>query len=110
VESPSAPRVSPPPCGHAVDLAQEQRREAVAVHRSGRRLGRDEPRIARLLQHLPQPALDLLGISPTARQIAIAHQRDARERGDCHVLRVVAIAKRSILVLLLHQIGKPTLD
>ena len=85
--------------GHAVDLAEEERREPVAVHRTVGGLVGDEPGVGDVVEYVVEPSFDGVAVGPAVGEIAVGHESDARERGDGDVAPEPPAAERPVLVL-----------
>jgi competence protein ComEC len=89
---------------HAVDLAEEQRGEAVAVHRAMRLVGDEQARLGRVRKNEVQRLLNLLGEVAATRHVSIGHEGDGAQARDADVLPETALAERAIGLLLSPQI------
>ena len=94
----------------AVDLAEKQRRVAVAVHRSVAGVGGEQARLVGVGQHELQGALHRFAAGPAAGQVAVGQQRQARDGGDAHVPTVAPAAETAIVALHRRQPREAALD
>ena len=78
---------------HAVDLAKEQRRETMAVHRPVRFLGGEQAGFGGVLDDKIEGFGNFLAIRAAPGQVAVGHVRQPTQRGDADVLAVTTAAE-----------------
>lgn len=89
---------------HPVDLSEEERGEAVPVHRTMGLVRNEKPRLRRMRQDEVERLLDLLGEVASTRDIAVSHEGDRAEACDPDMLAKSTLAKRAIGLLLAPQV------
>lgn len=89
---------------HAIDLAEEQRGETVAIHGAMRLVGDQQPCLGRVRENKVQRLLDLLGEVAAARHVSVGHEGDGTEARDADMLAKPTLAERAIGLLLSPQV------
>lgn len=89
---------------HAVDLAKEQGRESVAVHRTVRLIGDKKARLGRVIENKIECLLHALPELTAARKVSVRHQRDRTKARNADMLAEPALAKRPVGLLLAPQV------
>jgi competence protein ComEC len=95
---------------HAVDLAEEERGEPMAVHRAVRFVGDQEAGLARMREDEVQGLLHAVGEVAAAGDVSIRHVGDAAEARHPDVLAIAALAERPVRLLLASQVLESPTD
>lgn len=95
---------------HAVDLAKEERRESVAVHRAVRLIRDQQAGLGRMVEDEVERLLHALAELTAARKVAIRHERDRAEARHADMLAKSALTKRTIGLLLATQVLESLAD
>ncbi len=100
------------PVDHAVGFGQEERGEAVAVHRSvTARAGHvDEAALLRVGQDEIDAARNVLAVRAAAGRAAAPQKGHAGQAAHGHIAAVAAGSERAVVMLLLRDEGQTALD
>jgi competence protein ComEC len=85
---------------HPVDLAEEQRGESVAVHRTVRLVGHEEPGLRRVREDEVERLADAVAEIPATGHVSIGEECDGAQAGDTDVLRETPLSEGSLSLLL----------
>lgn len=89
---------------HAIDLAEEQGGEAVAIHGAVGLVGDQQSCLGRVRENEVQRLLDLLCEVAATRHISVGHVGDGAEARDTDMLAEPTLAERAIGLLLSPQV------
>jgi ComEC/Rec2-related protein len=89
---------------HAVDLAQEQRRKTMPIHRAMSLVGDKQTRLGRVLEHKTKRLLNRLREVAASREVSVRHHRDRAKARHAHVVSKATLAEGAIGLLLPAQV------